>query len=530
MSLSFISLQIASPLNQPNCTVTIEPGDTVADVIAKALKITSPGDDLDPKSYGIFVSPHNSWLFPMALMSDCVHQIQVSGVKSEPVFELCPKNPITVSISCGPYDINLSCDPLQKIESVAKQAARELLPTDKFFNWQEWSLWHETERLPDDIRCCDIQNLETIVLIMKREFPPVRDAPEKIFKKTIVDALAREPGRQIPLFLELLIENIENNAATEGLFRKCGLQQAINDMCDKLDANDFQNEDEMRETLLKLSPHDATGILKAYLGTLTIPIVPQAFHPWLMQAEANADVVDKLCAYKKVVNALPDVSCAVMARLAKCGDVIVKNGKANKMTLPALAVCLTTSIIGRNIQVPTSLDVSQPSETNALEMSTVCAMLLSKSAFLYNVGEISRLGVCVESFEGSEVGEEYVCSGGDETVTLYRKDCEEAITAPKRCWVGYDSMIMKMKRRSLPGIKKRVYGRYFLKLPTGTFSAETQKWLEEKAEAISEQTEKIRSESRKLSALLLQLDEDQGNDDDIMALVEKYRFTPVLDL
>ena len=94
----------------------------------------------------------------------------------------------------------------------------------------------------------------------------------------------------IPLFLELLIENIENNAATEGLFRKCGLQQAINDMCDKLDANDFQNEDEMRETLLKLSPHDATGILKAYLGTLTIPIVPQAFHPWLMQAEANADV------------------------------------------------------------------------------------------------------------------------------------------------------------------------------------------------------------------------------------------------
>ena len=533
MSFSVITLQIACPLNQPECSVTVEPSDTVSDVVAKALKLTSPGEDLNPSQYGIFVSPQKAWLFPMSLMADCVRQIQVSGEKAKPVFEVCPKEPVPVPISCGNYDVDLLCDPLQKMKSVAQQAAKHFASKDKFFEWSEWSLWKGNERVPDDARCGELSRDKQTVLLMKREFPPVNGAPEKVFKKTIADAVAREPGREVPLFAELLIQNAESNVNTEGLFRKCGLQQAITDMCDKLDVNGFQSEDEMKETLLKLPPHDATGILKSYLGTLTMPLVPPAFHPWLQHAEANTNWTDKLCEYRRILSALPGPSHALMMRLAKCADAVVKSGKENKMTLSSLAVCLTTSIIGRNLQVPTVLDISQPPETGgALEMSAVCATLLSKHTFLYGAGDVENMGVCVEPVSGLEVGEEYVMEPCEQqgSIILHKQGSEERVTVPRSCWVSYHVMFLRMRRNVAPVAQRNLYGRYFMKLPTATFSPETRKWLDSQIESISDQTEVIRSETRKLSALLQQLDEDQGNDEEIMALVEQYRTTPSLNL
>lgn len=169
---------------------------------------------------------------------------------------------------------------------------------------------------------------------------PSSKPPGKVFGVLLDEVIARD-GKP-PAFLQALCFHLRNNGGIleQGIFRLAGSQTAIDEWRAKFDANPA-----LKFTPEEMTPHDATGVLKAYFQELPIPLFPYSLYSDLKAIDLASDDADVDSQMIYCVSHLSPGAYDVLTMMVRLCVAIVQHKEANKMGPAAIATAIAPGLI-----------------------------------------------------------------------------------------------------------------------------------------------------------------------------------------
>lgn len=359
------------------CFVRVGDTTTVRDLIQISASTLLPFKH-DISLYGLYALPQNKWLFEDCLAMEFLRERPENEQITH--YQIRPYHTVPINIRCLIYSATLPCDITLSVGDFVKGAGSVFIQYDpNFFKWNYWSLANGKQVLDPETKLGDIYR--STELILRRELKRVDKptVPSPIFKRNIEDALARDPPSQtLPSVLDKLLGRIENYLDVEGIFRKSGLQTAIDSVAAQLDQMDPSQYDTCEKLFDSLSAHELTGLFKYYIRTLNEPLIPSAFFPIMIETAVDQNRITRLSKMKAIINSFPTPNHDILNRMTQCLSKVIVHSDNNKMQLSNLVICISPSI-ARN-PPENKLTVLQ---VQAL-MSNVCMDLFEFPGFFFN--------------------------------------------------------------------------------------------------------------------------------------------------
>mmetsp|Transcript_2933 Transcript_2933/g.4308 ORF Transcript_2933/g.4308 Transcript_2933/m.4308 type:complete len:709 (-) Transcript_2933:95-2221(-) len=145
----------------------------------------------------------------------------------------------------------------------------------------------------------------------------------------------------LPKVVHVCVEYLrEHGMKTEGIFRKPGLHDRIEDM-----KKCFDHDVPIK--FGKQDIHAAAGCLKQWLRELPEPLIPHNFYSMFLGAE-SASVSD----IQKMVRQLPSQNQAILAYLCQFLNELSKNHEITRMNIPNLALVFSPNILRPKTENP----------------------------------------------------------------------------------------------------------------------------------------------------------------------------------
>jgi hypothetical protein len=244
----------------------------VSEVIRRALLVRNPGFSGDPSCYGLLLLPEGKFLY-----RNCLLAHYRSYLCTESVLELRCRLARGIRVVYFRYAVNLECDPGWTASPIIHQAIQNLAEVVTVPPSDHWTLAHAGGVLPADGPLSSIfgslpsEVIPTAFLRRELAAPEGSDLP-KIFRGSIIGALTKTGDPAIPFFARAIMDRVAARRDTDGVYRKSGLQANMDLIIEFIEHNfDHQALSTFLDAQLT---HDLACVLKQYVRTLSIPIVP----------------------------------------------------------------------------------------------------------------------------------------------------------------------------------------------------------------------------------------------------------------
>ncbi|KAG0327640.1 hypothetical protein BGZ99_007221 [Dissophora globulifera] len=166
-------------------------------------------------------------------------------------------------------------------------------------------------------------------------------------------SLTVEPGRTIPMVVELCIKTIEERGlATAGIYRVSGHMASIQNL--KRAFNDGSAD---VEHLIEEEPDINTiaALLKLYFRELREPVIMFSFYPSFIAAADISDYNEKLYTIKSLVHSLPEQNFKTLQYLMEHLGRVQDQYHTTKMDSANLAICFAPNLLRQEVDDLTSI-------------------------------------------------------------------------------------------------------------------------------------------------------------------------------
>ncbi|KAG0263657.1 Rho GTPase-activating protein 21 [Mortierella polycephala] len=165
-------------------------------------------------------------------------------------------------------------------------------------------------------------------------------------------SLTVEPGRTIPMVVELCVKTIEaRGLSTAGIYRVSGHMGSIQNM--KRAFNEGSNVEKLVD-----KEHDVNTIaalLKLYFRELREPVMPFDFYPSFIAAAGIEDYNEKLYTIKSLVHSLPEPNFNTLQYLMMHLGHVQDQYHTTKMDSANLAICFAPNLLRQEVDDLTSI-------------------------------------------------------------------------------------------------------------------------------------------------------------------------------
>jgi hypothetical protein len=151
--------------------------------------------------------------------------------------------------------------------------------------------------------------------------------------ESIEQAGAGHPFHIPPVILSTVKFILDYGLETEGIFRLSPEMKVMEEVKRKIAKNptcDFSS--------LSSDPHVAAHLLKEFLRSLSLPLIPTSMNKQLMHGAREDEFPSKIATYSSSLHSLPPPSLLSLILLAFVVKEIVSNGEVNKMSYHACGV------------------------------------------------------------------------------------------------------------------------------------------------------------------------------------------------
>jgi hypothetical protein len=277
--------------------------------------------------------PHGKFLYRNYLMSH--YRSYLCGDSSLELHARITRPLRVIYLKCI---ICIDCDPFQAIGTVVYQAFIKLMRTAKLPAGGEWTFVCRGMVLsnaePISIVFHDEGKIPSVFL--RRELPPPTEGDIGIFRGSISGALQKTSSRTIPFFIAAIMERVARKKDTDGLYRKSGLQKNM-DVIQEFVEHTFDKA-AIEAFLDKQMAHDLACVLKLYIRTLGIPVIPIDLSEEFKNTLSMLNVRHSLQLLKVLVTCLPTSHYDFLK--AFCEHMAVITTGDNHMNYGSLALVL----------------------------------------------------------------------------------------------------------------------------------------------------------------------------------------------
>jgi len=417
MSFSTVTFVFPYPIcSHDVCHIVPMADESVGQLISRvfaALGVHS----VSSSGFGIYITPANRWLMRNSLL------ISYSSVLTSLVpgsqIQIRPYSLNVLEITCLDHKIKLDCGSDQLAQSVLSKAISALKKQDpKFYSGFSWDLFYNGKKVEENSRISSILPIIGPLTIKKGFVKSSIKSP--VFGTHLSNALARDgPNHIVPTFFEDILNLIEEKIHEEGIFRKNGNQSFISFLAEQIDK--YEKQSEILPIIDRADVHDLSGLLKLYLKSLNEPLIPLTFFQPFDEALRIPDQTKRSLRIRCLLYALPYPNYGMLDKLIKCLQKVLEHTNENKMTMSAIATCISAVIIKN----PDPL--SNPIETQTVIQSFTCELIKNANIYFHNEPLHFPKGsaVCTQSFipHSSWKGFLYVPIGS--IVTIINKEPED---------------------------------------------------------------------------------------------------------
>ncbi|KAH0789405.1 RhoGAP domain containing protein [Histomonas meleagridis] len=343
MTVSYIQIHFPFRLeNTNNLQIQVTSKMLVSDLIEASLKFL--GDDFtsDRDLYGIFVKPYNLWLLPNLLISEYSKSLAPPSI--QPILEFRHKDPRAVKITFLNFQTIIYCDPIRTVGTIIQETVKRVRGRHiATANWtdEEKVIYQGYEPIDKSkpISTIFTELSDVPVLTLRREILPTKTS---IFKGNIIDALERDSiDGKVPFFFSKLLELVERDCDTVGVYRKSGDFEVIENIISKIE--EIRDREALSSFLEKQKIHELACVVKQYLRTINEPLFPsylaQDIQPLLKQNK-----IETIKLLKVFVQELPVAHIHLLRALSEHLNVVAQS-PSNQMNLKSLAICVSPNFV-----------------------------------------------------------------------------------------------------------------------------------------------------------------------------------------
>jgi hypothetical protein len=232
----------------------------------------------------------------------------------------------------------IDCDPFQTIGAVVYQAFLKLTRPAKLPAGGEWTfVYHGTLLSNTESISTVFDGTQTIPSVfLRRELPPPTEGEIGIFRGSISGALQKTSSQTVPFFITAIMERVAGKKNTEGIYRKSGLQKNMDTIQDFVEHN--FDKAAIEAFLDKQMVHDLACVLKFYIRTLGIPVIPIDLSEEFKNTLSMTNIRHSLQLLKVLITCLPTSHYDFLK--AFCAHLAVITTGDNHMNYGSLALVL----------------------------------------------------------------------------------------------------------------------------------------------------------------------------------------------
>lgn len=365
MSHTRFTINIPLPINSSTCIKVYSSEDeTVRQFIERALTSLAPDhiETLKKDNFGLQILPSFMWIHSDLMISSVLDHFYSKGIPQE--IRLLPSKYIPLTIYFLNFEINIFSYNGQTVSGVIFTVTSLMCSKDpsnsNLYNWKHWSLWAKDRRLDPNTTVSELIHEDLISpLFLRREFAPLPPG-SPLFGKSLVEAWNLSSNIQThgycPKFLAFLLDRIDSNITTEGIFRKSGLKTKIESVAKEIDSlgkdctlSSIDDRDKnLRIIIGSTDVHDATGLLKQYLRSMSESVIPPAFFTYCSNYFKPLYVNSYNTIIQRLINSLPSISFGFLKRFFSTLNKVIENVDQTKMTISNLVICLSPVLMLMN--------------------------------------------------------------------------------------------------------------------------------------------------------------------------------------
>ena len=373
--MSVCSLTINFPFHTTSddkIDVTVSNTTVVLDILKYcfSLQYPQPLPDQDYHKYGLLLKPENKWLYEEALLSDYLDSLSNTDThtiarkkgytqlfrKNICKLDFCPRHVRSFLFIFISYKVYLPCDLFETLGTAFNRVLDTLSEKHPSVNKDTKFVLYSNDSnssiLNPQAKISDIQGS---IIIIQRDLPTQNSS--KIFGNIFQASLSKyppiDPKYQIPSFLSILFNLIEEKASTVGIYRISGLKTNIETIQQKIESG--MDPSDLTTYLREQPPHDLTGTVKAYLRSLQEPILPIFISADIRRAFSDDTPQDKrLQLMTRIIYSLPISSRHFLRIFSEHLNKIAEN-ENNQMTLQNHALIIGPTIMGLEKSVSPSV-------------------------------------------------------------------------------------------------------------------------------------------------------------------------------
>ncbi|KAH0800614.1 RhoGAP domain containing protein [Histomonas meleagridis] len=315
----------------------------VSDVIQASINFLGESFTSDPTLYGLFLKPHNKWLFPSIRFSEYRDSFKPDHSS---IIEFRYRNPRKVIITFITYRVSLLCDPDMKIENLVYRCLhilRKKHPAAS--NCLSNSLFKGRNKIDQSQKAHTLfsNDTEEPNLLLKREIIPTESgAQNTIFEGNISTALEIDNNQyEVPFFFTKLLELINEKRDQVGIYRRSSTGEVVSSIVSKIES--IRDHDELTEFLKTQQAHDLASIVKYYLRHITEPLFP-SYLSSAFKTALRQNKVETLMILKVLIHSLPTAHYNLLKALSEHLNY-VSMSPLNQMPLKNLAICIGPTFI-----------------------------------------------------------------------------------------------------------------------------------------------------------------------------------------
>lgn len=333
--------------------------------VKNIIKSLLPSGGLNPDDYGIYIRPHKKWLLPGVLLQSYMNSINTPQI----TYEFRPRILKIVKINVSFHQITTYCDPQQPIAIVIQNSISKLIPsysTAEFSaeNIFDGQYFNSSEPISNILKTYPKSN-EIPIILSRREIPKKENSSNFIFKSTIDNALLREHNEvKVPSFFTKLLELIDKNKDSVGIYRLSGDFTTIEEICKFID--NTADNDKINSYLSQQKPNELACVVKQYLRQLDEPVIPAFFEKEFRDVIIIDDFITRIQKLKVLVKSLPHSHYNLLLEFCRHIERIIQS-PINQMGSKNLSICIGTNII----RAQNPLTVVQDTQSSQLIVQTI---------------------------------------------------------------------------------------------------------------------------------------------------------------